>query len=466
MKILGYTESNKNKGRDAMNNVKEYLVKLEENQREKYPNQPEYLQAVAEFVGTVEPFLVKHPEFMEKNILEMLLIPERIIEFRIPWMDDKGAWRINTGYRVQYNSALGPYKGGMRFHPTVNQSVIKFLGFEQIFKNSLTSLPIGGGKGGSDFDPKGKSDGEIMRFCQSLMRELQKYIGPNEDVPAGDIGVGAREIGYMFGEYKRLNGYQAGVLTGKPLAYWGSLARKEATGYGLVYFVEHLLNDRNDSIKGKKVLVSGSGNVAIYAIEKAKELGASVYGCSDSSGSLIDPDGIDLDLIKEIKEVKRERINTYLEQHPNAKFYEGKNIWDIEFDYDVALPCATQNEISKELANQLVKNGVAIVAEGANMPTSLEALEVLKENKIIYCPGKAANAGGVAVSALEMAQNAQRLPWTFEKVDAELNQIMKNIYETSRQTSLEYVGEFDLVAGANIAGFARVAEAMVSQGLV
>lgn len=449
-----------------MTEVKDYLEKLETNLKQKYPEQKEYLQAVAEFMGTISPFLEKRPEYVEKNVLELLLIPERIIEFRIPWMSDQGGWCVNTGYRVQYNSALGPYKGGLRFHPTVNQSIIKFLGFEQIFKNSLTSLPIGGGKGGSDFDPKGKSDGEIMRFCQSFMRELQKYIGPNEDVPAGDIGVGAREIGYMFGEYKRLNGYQTGVLTGKPLAYWGSLGRKEATGYGLVYFVQHLLTDRNDSIEGKKVLVSGSGNVAIYAAEKAQELGATVYGCCDSSGSIIDPDGLDLDLVKEIKEVNRERINVYLEKRPNATFYQNTNIWDIEFKYDIALPCATQNEIPVESARKLAENGVKIVAEGANMPTTLEALEVLKENHIIYCPGKAANAGGVAVSALEMAQNAQRLPWTFEQVDSQLNQIMKNIYETSRQTSLDYVGEFDLVAGANIAGFARVAEAMVSQGLV
>lgn len=449
-----------------MTEVKDYLHQLEKNLTEKYPNQTEYLQAVAEFMGSVEPFFNKHPEYMEKNVLELLLIPERIIEFRIPWMDDQGGWRVNTGYRVQYNSALGPYKGGMRFHPTVNQSIVKFLGFEQIFKNSLTSLPIGGGKGGSDFDPKGKSDGEIMRFCQSLMNELQKYIGPNEDVPAGDIGVGAREIGYMFGEYKRLNGYQTGVLTGKPLAYWGSLGRKEATGYGLVYFVEHLLKDRNDSFKGKKVLVSGSGNVAIYAIEKAQELGATVYGCCDSSGTLIDPNGIDLDLIKEIKEVKRERISAYLNEKPNATLYSNETIWDVDFEYDIALPCATQNEISEKSAKKMVENGVKIVAEGANMPTTLEALEVLNDNDIIYCPGKAANAGGVAVSALEMAQNAQRLPWTFEKVDEELNQIMKNIYETSRQTSMEYLGKFDLVAGANIAGFARVAEAMISQGLV
>ncbi|MEG0254520.1 NADP-specific glutamate dehydrogenase [Vagococcus sp.] len=449
-----------------MTEIKQYLENLESNLKTKYPNQKEYLQAVAEFMGTIEPFLNQNPIFVEKNILEMLLVPERLIEFRIPWMSDSGEWKVNTGYRVQYNSALGPYKGGMRFHPTVNQSIMKFLAFEQIFKNSLTSLPIGGGKGGSDFDPKGKSEGEIMRFCQSLMQELQKYIGPDQDIPAGDIGVGGREIGYLFGEYKRLNSYQAGVLTGKPLSYWGSLARTEATGYGLVYFVEHLLNDQKDSFAGKKVLVSGSGNVAIYAIEKAQELGATVYGCSDSSGYVIDPEGIDLNLVKEIKEIKRDRIKTYLEKKPKAKFVEKGNIWSDEFYFDIALPCATQNEISEELAKQLVQNGVQIVAEGANMPTSLEALEVFKENNILYCPGKASNAGGVAVSALEMAQNAQRLPWTFEQVDHELNQIMKNIYETCRDTANRYANKNDFVSGANIAGFERVAKAMLSQGLV
>ncbi|MDT2848468.1 NADP-specific glutamate dehydrogenase [Vagococcus carniphilus] len=449
-----------------MTEIKQYLDNLENALKEKYPDQKEYLQAVAEFMGTIEPFLMKNPIYVEKNILELLLIPERLIEFRIPWMNDRGEWKVNTGYRVQYNSALGPYKGGMRFHPTVNQSIMKFLAFEQIFKNSLTSLPIGGGKGGSDFDPKGKSDGEIMRFCQSLMQELQKYIGPNTDVPAGDIGVGGREIGYLFGEYKRLKGYQSGVLTGKPLAYWGSLARTEATGYGLVYFVQHLLNDQKETLKDKKVLVSGSGNVAIYAIQKAQELGAKVYGCSDSSGYVIDPDGIDLELVRDIKEVNRERINVYLNKRPKAKFYEGKNIWEATIAYDIALPCATQNEITPELAKIMVNNGVKVVAEGANMPTTLEALEVLNDNQIIYCPGKASNAGGVAVSALEMAQNAQRLPWTFEKVDQELNQIMKNIYETCRDTSLAYLSKEDLVAGANMAGFEKVAKAMLSQGLV
>ena len=449
-----------------MTDVKQYLNQLEENLKEKYPYQKEYLQAIAEFIGTVEPFLEKHPEYVESNILEVLVVPERIIEFRVPWMDDNGDWKVNTGYRVQYNSALGPYKGGLRFHPTVNQSIVKFLGFEQIFKNSLTSLPIGGGKGGSDFDPKGKTDGEVMRFCQSFMTELQKYIGPDKDVPAGDIGVGGREIGYLYGAYKRLNGYQAGVLTGKPLSYWGSLARTEATGYGLVYFVQHLLQDQGDSLEGKNVLVSGSGNVAIYAIQKAQALGATVYGCSDSSGSIIDPDGIDLSIVKELKEANRERISKYVESRPNATFYEGANIWDLDVSYDIALPCATQNEISPVTAEKMIANGVKVVAEGANMPTTLEALDVLNENNVVYCPGKASNAGGVAVSALEMAQNSQRQPWTFEKVDNELNSIMKNIYETSRDTSREYVGKVDLVAGANIAGFARVAEAMLSQGLV
>lgn len=449
-----------------MTEINQYLENLENDLIEKYPSQKEYLQAVAEFMGTIEPFLIQNPIFVEKNILGMLLIPERLIEFRIPWMSDSGEWKVNTGYRVQYNSALGPYKGGMRFHPTVNQSIMKFLAFEQIFKNSLTSLPIGGGKGGSDFDPKGKSEGEIMRFCQSLMQELQKYIGPDQDIPAGDIGVGGREIGYLYGEYKRLNSYQAGVITGKPLSYWGSLARTEATGYGLVYFVQHLLNDKGDSLSNKKVLVSGSGNVAIYAIEKAQELGATVYGCSDSSGYILDPDGIDLELVKEIKEVERGRIASYIERKPQAQFIEKENIWTSEFKFDIAFPCATQNEISKVNAKQLVANGVKIVAEGANMPTSLEALAIFRENEITYCPGKASNAGGVAVSALEMAQNAQRLPWTFEKVDAELNNIMKNIYETCRDTACLYATKNDLVAGANIAGFERVAKAMLSQGLV
>lgn len=449
-----------------MQNVQSYLDELRGKLEVKFSNQTEFLQAVDEFLSTVAPFLEKNPEYVEKNLLEMLIIPERIIEFRVPWMADNGAWCVNTGYRVQYNSALGPFKGGIRFHPTVNQSIIKFLGFEQIFKNSLTQLPIGGGKGGSDFDPKGKSEGEVMRFCQSFMQELQKYIGPSLDVPAGDIGVGGREIGYLFGEYKRLNGYQTGVLTGKPVSFWGSLARTEATGYGLVYFVNHLLMDQGDSLEDKRVLVSGSGNVAIYAIQKAQALGAKVYGCSDSSGYIIDEDGIDLAVVKEIKEVKRGRISDYVKLRPNAKYFEKENIWDVNLSFDIALPCATQNEISEASARNLVKQGVKIVGEGANMPTSMAAVEALKQNNIFYCPGKAANAGGVSVSALEMAQNSQRLPWTFEEVDQKLEAIMLSIYETCRDTAAEYAEPMDLMAGANIAGFQRVATAMVSQGLV
>lgn len=449
-----------------MTNVKRYLEGLQKKVHDTYGHQEEFLQAVDEFLHTVAPFMEANPQYSEKNILEMLIIPERLIEFRIPWMTDNAEWCVNTGYRVQYNSALGPFKGGLRFHPTVNQSIIKFLGFEQIFKNALTSLPIGGGKGGSDFDPKGKSEGEIMRFCQSFMQELQKYIGADIDIPAGDIGVGGREIGYLFGEFKRLNGYQAGVLTGKPLAYWGSLARTEATGFGLVYFVQHLLADAQDSFTDKKVLVSGSGNVAIYAIQKAQAFGAQVFGCSDSSGYVIDEDGIDVDLLKEIKEIRRERISDYAEKRPNATFYEKGSIWNHSLDYDIALPCATQNEIYEKEANQLVANGVKIVAEGANMPTTLAAVTVLKKAGIVYCPGKAANAGGVAVSALEMAQNSQRVPWTFKQVDDELNSIMKNIYENCRDTALKYAEPMDLMAGANIAGFERVAIAMISQGLV
>ncbi|WEG72997.1 NADP-specific glutamate dehydrogenase [Vagococcus intermedius] len=449
-----------------MTQTTDYLAKLTEKLESKNPGQSEFLQAIHEFLPTIAPYLDKHPELIASNVLELLLEPERLIQFRIPWQDDNGNWQVNRGFRVQYNSAIGPYKGGMRFHPTVNESVMKFLSFEQIFKNSLTGLPIGGGKGGSDFDPKGKSDAEIMRFCQSLMTELQKYIGPSMDVPAGDIGVGGREIGYLFGQYKRLNGHQGGVLTGKPLTYWGSLARTEATGYGVVYFVKHLLQDKGDSFSEKRVMVSGSGNVAIYAIQKAQALGAKVISCSDSSGYLIDPDGIDVALLKEIKEVKRERLSAYIISKPTATYIPGESVWSYEGEYDIALPCATQNEINQELAKALVKSGVKIVAEGANMPSDLEAVVVYEENQIIYCPGKAANAGGVAVSALEMAQNSQRVPWTFEKVDNELNDIMKQIYETCRDTAARYAQKDDLLSGANIAGFAKVADAMVSQGLV
>ncbi|EOI00342.1 glutamate dehydrogenase [Enterococcus moraviensis ATCC BAA-383] len=447
---------------EAKQYVEEIQKKIHENDR----GQVEYLQAVDEFLPTVEVFLKENPAFIEANILGVLIEPERILQFRVPWQDDKGNWQVNRGYRVQYNSAIGPYKGGLRFHPSVNLSVMKFLAFEQIFKNSLTGLPIGGGKGGSDFDPKGKSDAEVMRFCQSFMTELQKHIGPSTDVPAGDIGVGAREIGYLFGMYKRLRNYDAGVLTGKPLGYWGSQARTEATGYGCVYFVKHLLKDSNDSFEGKKVVVSGSGNVSIYAMEKAKELGATVLTCSDSSGFVYDPNGIDVELVKELKEKNRERISKYVETHSDAKYYDGQSVWDFEVAYDIALPCATQNEINEKQAELLVKNGVKVVAEGANMPCTLDAVAILEKAGVLYCPGKAANAGGVAVSALEMSQNSERLSWSFEKVDGMLDDIMRNIYETCRDTAKKYDAENNFVLGANIAGFEKVAKAMFSQGLV
>ncbi|OTN90297.1 glutamate dehydrogenase [Enterococcus sp. 7E2_DIV0204] len=447
---------------EAKQYVEEIQKKIHENDR----GQVEYLQAVDEFLPTVEVFLKENPAFIEANILGVLIEPERMLQFRVPWQDDQGNWRVNRGYRVQYNSAIGPYKGGLRFHPSVNLSVMKFLAFEQIFKNSLTGLPIGGGKGGSDFDPKGKSDAEVMRFCQSFMTELQKHIGPSTDVPAGDIGVGAREIGYLFGTYKRLRNYDAGVLTGKPLGYWGSQARTEATGYGCVYFVKHLLADADDSFAGKKVVVSGSGNVSIYAMEKAKELGATVLTCSDSNGFIYDPAGIDVELVKELKEKNRERISKYVETHSDATYYDGQSVWDFEVAYDIALPCATQNEINDQQAELLVKNGAQVVAEGANMPCTLAAVEVFDNAGVLYCPGKAANAGGVAVSALEMSQNSERLSWSFEKVDGMLDDIMKNIYETCRDTANKYDAANNFVLGANIAGFEKVATAMLSQGLV
>ncbi|MBU5366487.1 NADP-specific glutamate dehydrogenase [Enterococcus devriesei] len=445
--------------------VREYVEQVQKNLAAKDPNQEEFLQAVEEFLPAVIPFLEEHPEYVEKNILEIILEPERMIQFRVPWQDDAGNWQVNRGYRVQFNSALGPYKGGLRFHPSVNLSILKFLGFEQIFKNSLTDLPIGGGKGGSDFDPKKKSDSEIMRFCQSFMTELAKHIGPNLDVPAGDIGVGGREIGYLFGQYKRLREYDMGVLTGKPLGFNGSLGRTEATGYGAVYFVKHLLEDREDSFEGKKVLVSGSGNVAIYAIEKAHELGARVITCSDSNGYIYDEEGIDLDLLKDIKEVRRERLTEYAKERPSAEYYEG-SVWEFEIDADIALPCATQNEIDGKKAEILVKNGVKVVAEGANMPSTMEAVKLYLEKGILYGSGKAANAGGVAVSALEMSQNSQRLAWTKEEVDSKLDDIMKNIYETCRDTAEKYAEKDNFAAGANIAGFEKVAAAMLAQGLV
>ena len=445
--------------------AKDYVKAIGAQLHEKDGNQTEFLQAVDEFLSTVTPFLEKHPEYEANNLLALLTEPERLLQFRVPWQDDEGQWQVNRGYRIQFNSALGPYKGGLRFHPSVNLSILKFLAFEQIFKNSLTGLPIGGGKGGSDFDPKGKSDGEIMRFRQSFMTELAKHIGPNLDVPAGDIGVGGREIGYLFGQYKRLRQYDAGILTGKPVDFWGSLGRTEATGYGAVYFVNHLLAYNKDSFEGKRVLVSGSGNVAIYAIEKLQQLGAKAISCSDSTGVIIDEAGIDLELLKEIKEVKRERLTAYKEARPEATYVEA-SLWDQAVAADIAMPCATQNEINLAQAKELVKNGVKIVAEGANMPATLDAAEYFIAQGVHYCPGKAANAGGVAVSALEMSQNSQRLTWTKEEVDQRLDDIMKNIYETCRDTALEYGAENNYMLGANIAGFAKVANAMLQQGLV
>lgn len=448
-----------------MTTATDYVKNLQATLEKKAPWETEFLQAVSEFLPTIVPFLEDHPEYVEKNIPAIMVEPERIIQFRVPWFDDKGNSQINRGYRIQFNSALGPYKGGLRLHPSVNLSILKFLGFEQTFKNSLTDLGIGGGKGGSDFDPKGKSDNEIMRFCQSFMTELARHIGPSLDVPAGDIGVGGREIGFLFGQYKRLRAYDAGILTGKPLDFNGSLIRTEATGYGLVYFVKHLLADKNDSLAGKKVLVSGSGNVAIYAVEKLLDLGATPLTVSDSNGGVYDPDGIDLALLKEIKEVKRERLTSYKAAKPNATYFEG-SVWDQEFAADIALPCATQNEIHQDQAEKLVKDGVKVVAEGANMPSTNDAITVYAANGVLYGPAKATNAGGVAVSALEMAQNAQRISWSREEVDTRLDGIMENIFNNCRDTAAKYGMTDNYQAGANITGFAKVAKAMLLQGLV
>ena len=430
------------------------------------PNQPEFHQAVYEVLQTLEPVMEKHPEWVKAGIVERLVEPERQIMFRVPWVDDQGNVQVNRGFRVQFNSAIGPYKGGLRFHPSVNLSIIKFLGFEQIFKNSLTTLPIGGGKGGSDFDPKGKSDREIMAFCQSFMTELSKHIGADTDVPAGDIGVGGREIGFMYGQYKRLRNEFTGVLTGKGLGWGGSLARTEATGFGLCYFMKEALEANGKSFKGATTVISGSGNVAIYAAEKATELGAKVVAMSDSNGYIYDANGIDLKLIHELKEVKRARIKEYVTVHPEAKYVEGcRNIWDVKCD--IALPCATQNEIDAESAKKLIANGTWAVGEGANMPSTNEAIAVYQNAKIIFGPAKAANAGGVATSALEMSQNSQRLEWTFEEVDSKLQQIMKSIYKAASSAAEEYTGDKNnLVAGANIAGFVKVAKAMYAQGIV
>ena len=430
----------------------------------KNPNEPEFIQAVTEVFNSLRLVVDNDEKYQNEAILERIVEPERIIMFRVPWVDDAGKIQVNKGYRVQFNSAIGPYKGGLRLHPSVNLSIIKFLGFEQIFKNSLTGLPIGGGKGGSDFDPKGKSDREIMAFCQSFMTELCKHIGADTDVPAGDIGTGAREIGYMFGQYKRIRNVNEGVLTGKGLTYGGSLARTEATGFGLVYLVEELLKVKeNTTLEGKTVVVSGAGNVAIYAIKKAQELGARVVTCSDSTGWVYDPEGIDLAALKEIKEVKRARLTEYKNYRPNAEYHEGRGVWSIKCD--IALPCATQNELFIEDAKALVANGCKVVAEGANMPTTLDATEYLQANGVYFAPGKAANAGGVATSALEMSQNSQRLSWTFEEVDAKLKQIMINIFHNIDDAAKEYGVENNFVAGANIAGFKKVADAMIAQGV-
>lgn len=447
-------------------NVQEYVERLFETVKKRNPHEDEFHQAVKEVLDSLIPVLVKNPTYMEQAVLDRIIEPERMITFRVPWVDDNGKVHVNRGFRVQYNSAIGPYKGGIRFHPSVNASIVKFLGFEQIFKNALTGQPIGGGKGGSDFDPKDKSDMEIMRFCQSFMTELSKHIGPDVDVPAGDIGVGAREIGYMFGQYKRLKGaYEAGVLTGKGIGYGGSLGRTEATGYGTVYFVEEMLKEQGQSFKGSKVVVSGSGNVSIYAMEKAMELGATVLACSDSSGYIYDPNGIDLETVKRIKEVERKRIHEYTKVHPEATFHVGcQGIWTIPCD--IALPCATQNELDIDDANTLIANGVKAVGEGANMPSSLEAIDAFIENNVLFAPAKAANAGGVAVSSLEMAQNSSRVSWTKEEVDEKLQSIMKNIYRQSMDASKEYGVEGNLVIGSNIVGFVRVADAMLSQGVI
>ena len=442
-----------------------YVDEVIERVERENPNEPEFHQAVREVLDSIRPVVdANEAAYRRDALLERLVNPERQIKFRVPWIDDKGDVQVNTGYRVQFNSAIGPYKGGLRLHPSVNIGIIKFLGFEQIFKNSLTGLPIGGGKGGSDFNPKGKSDREIMAFCQSFMSELCKYIGADTDVPAGDIGTGAREIGYMFGQYKKLRGLFEGVLTGKGLSYGGSLARTEATGYGLLYLTDEMLKKNGKDIKGKTVVVSGSGNVAIYAVEKAHQLGAKVVTVSDSNGWVYDPDGIDVAALKEIKEVKRQRLTEYKNYRPNSEYHEGKGVWSIKAD--IALPCATQNELELDDAKTLVKNGVIAVAEGANMPTTADATKYLQENGVLFAPGKAANAGGVATSALEMSQNSERLSWSFEKVDSKLKDIMVNLFDNIDDAAKRYGLPGNYVAGANIAGFEKVVDAMNAQGIV
>ncbi len=449
--------------------MSEYLLNVIEKTKIKNANEPEFLQAVEEFLSTLKPVIEKHKEFEKASLLERLLEPERIIIFRVPWIDDNGDIQVNKGYRVQFNSAIGPYKGGLRFHPSVNLSIMKFLSFEQIFKNALTGLPIGGGKGGSDFDPKGKSDNEVMKFCQSFMTELQRHISEDTDVPAGDIGVGAREIGYLFGQYKRIrNSYEAGVLTGKGTEYGGSLIRKEATGYGLIYFMREMLKANGTDFKGKTVVITGSGNVAIYACEKAQEYGAKVIAMSDSNGCIYDKNGINLSTIKQIKEIDRLRIKEYLKHNSSAEYFEIQNDKNYIFDIkaDIFLPCATQNEINLEDAKKLVANGVFAVAEGANMPTTIDATNYLLKNNILFAPAKAANAGGVATSALEMSQNSMRYYWTSEEVNKKLDTIATNIFETCKNSAEQYGFKNNYLAGANIAGFMKIAKAMMSQGIV
>ena len=442
-----------------------YVDEVIEMVERENPNELEFHQAVREVLDSIRPVVdANEAAYRRDALLERLVNPERQIKFRVPWIDDNGDVHVNNGYRVQFNSAIGPYKGGLRLHPSVNIGIIKFLGFEQIFKNSLTGLPIGGGKGGSDFNPKGKSDREIMAFCQSFMSELCKYIGADTDVPAGDIGTGAREIGYMFGQYKKLRGLFEGVLTGKGLSYGGSLARTEATGYGLLYLTDEMLKKNGKDIKGKTVVVSGSGNVAIYAVEKAQQLGAKVVTVSDSNGWVYDPDGIDVAALKEIKEVKRQRLTEYKNYRPNSEYHEGKGVWSIKAD--IALPCATQNELELDDAKNLVKNGVIAVAEGANMPTTADATKYLQENGVLFAPGKAANAGGVATSALEMSQNSERLSWSFEKVDSKLKDIMVNLFDNIDDAAKRYGFPGNYVVGANIAGFEKVVDAMNAQGIV
>ena len=442
-----------------------YCQRVLDDLKVRYAHEPEFIQAATEILTTLKPVIERNEEKYEAaGLLERFVEPERIITFRVPWIDDQGKVQVNRGYRVQFNSAIGPYKGGLRLHPSVNQSILKFLGFEQILKNSLTGLPIGGGKGGSDFDPKGKSDNEVQRFCQSFMTELYRYIGKDTDVPAGDIGVGAREIGYLYGQYKRITGLYEGVLTGKGLTWGGSLARKEATGYGLCYFTQAMMERNGKTIAGKTVVVSGSGNVAIYAVQKITEMGAKVVAMSDSNGYIYDPDGIKLDVVKQLKEVERKRIKEYVKAVPTATYAEGcSGIWTIPCQ--IALPCATQNEINEASAKALIANGVEAVGEGANMPSTLEATAAFQQAGVLFAPAKAANAGGVAVSALEMSQNSQRLSWTFEEVDAKLKDIMVNIFAKVDLAAHEYAKEGDYVAGANIAGFLKVADAMMAQGV-